>query len=84
MSKEDIDFLNEKFKKSNPEFLIALRHVVKKKIGIEKLSEKLGCSRSSLYKTLCAKGNPEFRTIIRILDSLDMRLNISIKSNTCL
>jgi probable addiction module antidote protein len=59
-----------------PVFLLALRSVIAAQGGMTKLAQKIHCSRSSLYKTLSQKGNPEFKNIIKILQALDMNLVI--------
>jgi probable addiction module antidote protein len=57
-------------------FLLALRNVITAQGGITKLAAKVHCSRSSLYKTLSHKGNPELKNIVKILEALDMHLTI--------
>ncbi len=58
-------------------FLLALRDVIIAQGGLAPLAQKIHCSRSSLYKTLSQKGNPEFKNISKILRALDMQLTIS-------
>lgn len=57
-------------------FLLALRNVIAAQGGISNLAQKIHCSRSSLYKTLSKKGNPEFKNIAKILKALNMNLSI--------
>lgn len=57
-------------------FLIALRDVVKANGGMTNLAEATSLGRESLYKTLSAQGNPEFRTLNAILSALGLRFSI--------
>jgi probable addiction module antidote protein len=57
-------------------FLIALKDVAKANGGMTKLAETTSLGRESLYKTLSAQGNPEFRTLNAILSALGMRFSV--------
>jgi len=59
----DLDFL-----------LNALRNVVEAQGGIGELAKKTGLSRTSLYKTLSPKGNPEVGTLDAILAIYGIRI----------
>lgn len=57
-------------------FLLALHHVTKVNGGLSKLAETTSLGRESLYKTLSEQGNPEFRTLQRILSALGMQFTV--------
>lgn len=57
-------------------FLLALEHIIRARGGFAKLSQKTKLSRTSLYKTLSSKGNPEFDTIGKIVGSLGYKLAV--------
>ncbi len=57
-------------------FLASLKHLVKAKSGIAKLAKDTGLGRESLYKALSPRGNPQFRTVMKIIDGLGMRLKV--------
>jgi probable addiction module antidote protein len=42
--------------------------------GMTEVARKAGLGRESLYKALSPDGNPEFATILRVLDALGLRL----------
>ncbi|MCL1912067.1 MAG: putative addiction module antidote protein [Leptospirales bacterium] len=44
--------------------------------NMTELAKKMGISRTSLYKSLSTKGNPEFNTIHKILNALGVRLSV--------
>ena len=45
--------------------------------GMTQIAQAAGLSRESLYKSLSAEGNPEFATIMRVIQSLGMRLSVA-------
>ncbi len=60
-------------------FLCALRTVADARGGIPKLAKKAGLSKQALYKIFSPKGNPEFSTIVNIMDKMGMKLSVSVK-----
>lgn len=56
--------------------LLAIRDVTKAQGGIQKLSERTGLNRQSLYKSLSTKGNPRLSTFGNILHGLGYKLTI--------
>ncbi len=57
-------------------FLTGLKNVAQANCGMTKLAEETSLGRESLYKTLSAQGNPEFRTLEAILSALGMRFTV--------
>ena len=50
--------------------------------GLTEIAREAHLSRTSLYKTLGGTGNPEFGTVVRVLDTLGIRLTAtSIKQS---
>ena len=56
--------------------LTGLKNVAQANGGMTKLAEETSLGRESLYKTLSAQGNPEFRTLEAILSALGMRFTV--------
>jgi probable addiction module antidote protein len=56
-----------------------LRNAASATIGFTKLSKASGIQRQSLYKTLSASGNPEYKSVEKILSVLGYRL-IAVKA----
>lgn len=48
--------------------------VAAKARGMTQIAEQTGLSRESLYKALSSEGNPEFETILRVLEALGLHL----------
>jgi probable addiction module antidote protein len=62
-------------------FLQALRNVTEAMGGISKIAERTGLNRQQLYRTLSRHGNPELRSLTRILDASGLRFVIAAKEN---
>lgn len=67
IEEEDEEFLSE-----------ALANVVRVN-GASAISEEMGVPRQSVYKMLSKKGNPSFRNIRKMLESLGLELTIKLK-----
>ena len=46
-----------------------------------KLARDVGMSRAALYKALSGEGNPEFGTIMKVLDALGIRFSPQVVSD---
>ncbi len=55
-------------------FLQALRNVTEAMGGISSMAERTGLNRQQLYRTLSKDGNPELRSLTRILGASGIRL----------
>jgi probable addiction module antidote protein len=44
--------------------------------GMATVAKQTGLSRESLYRSLSSDGNPEFSTILKVIDSLGLRLSV--------
>ena len=70
-------FLNAVIEDNDREaFLMALRDVALSQGGMTAIAEKAHVSRSSLYKTLSKRGNPEFGSVSKLLHGLGLRLTV--------
>lgn len=52
----------------------ALGHIVRAK-GMTRIAKKTGLVRESLYKALSAEGNPEFSTVLKVVQALGLQLH---------
>ena len=48
--------------------------------GIAAIAKETGLSRENLYKALSPEGNPEFGTVMKVLDSLGVQLSAEPKA----
>jgi probable addiction module antidote protein len=46
--------------------------------GMAKIARKSGLGRESLYKALSAEGNPEFATVMKVIRSLGLKLQVHV------
>ena len=81
--KEDvIAFLEGALEENDPEFLLeTIGHIARSK-GITQIAKELNISRKGLYKALAPDGNPSFKTVFKLLDLLDLRINVEQKSKS--
>lgn len=63
-----------------PGFLGSIRTLVEVNGGVGQLARKMKCSRTTLYRTLSAKGNPRLDTLGAILRALGLRLSIQVSA----
>ena len=56
-------------------FLLALRDVAQAQ-GMSKLARKAKIGRESLYKALSESGNPEIRTVNKVLHAMGLKLTV--------
>jgi probable addiction module antidote protein len=47
--------------------------------GMTKVARDAGLGRESLYKALSPKGNPEFATVLKVIDALGFRLTVQMR-----
>lgn len=74
---EAAEYLNAALADPNQEvFLLALRDVIAAHGGISELAGKATLNRVSLYRLLSKRGNPELRTLNRMLAELGFCLAI--------
>ena len=59
------------------ELLIALGNIAKAN-GMTQISKDTGLGRESLYKTFNPKSKPKFDTIMKVIDSLGLKIQISV------
>lgn len=48
--------------------------VIARTRGMTRIARETGLSRESLYRALSAEGNPEFLTVLKIMEALGLRL----------
>jgi probable addiction module antidote protein len=67
-------YLDEIFESGDPALIAHGLGVVARARGMAKVAKKAGLTRESLYKALSAEGNPEFATVVRVLEAMDLKL----------
>jgi probable addiction module antidote protein len=64
-------------------FLLALRNVAEANGGMGAVATRAELSRESLYRMLSKRGNPEIRSLFRLLHSMGLRLAVEAEPHTC-
>ena len=73
-------YINAAASEQDPSALLqALRNVAEAHGGIAKVAERAGLNRQQLYRTLSSVGNPELRSLTRILDATGLQLVVTAK-----
>jgi len=57
------------------DLIVAIGHIAKS-IGMSKIAEKTGMSRTSLYKALSDGAKPQFDTIMKVLKAIGGQINV--------
>ncbi len=76
-TEEDIaGYLSAVIAENDTALLLAAIGDIAKAKGMTRLAKETGMSRTSLYKSLSINGNPEFATIMTVMKSLGVKLNV--------
>jgi len=57
-------------------FLLALRNIAEAQGGMSALAQKAHMNRENLYRMLSSKGNPEIKSLLQLLNSMNLKLTI--------
>ncbi len=78
---EAVEYLNAALEEGDPAvFLLALRDVVDSYGGMTKLAASTALNRENLYRMLSTKGNPEFFSLLTVLNTVGFRLAVEPKA----
>lgn len=67
-------FLTDALESNDPAEIADALGVVARARGMAEIAKATGLSRVGLYKTLSSKGNPELKTVLRILSAVGVKL----------
>lgn len=76
--KSDADmaaYLEAALEEGDPALVAAALGDIARAKGMSNLARQTGLGRESLYKALSAEGNPEFSTILKVVNALGLRLH---------
>jgi probable addiction module antidote protein len=59
----------------DPAFIAHTLGVIARARGMSQLAKETGLAREGLYKALSGEGNPEFATILKVINALGLRLH---------
>jgi len=76
-TKEDIAaYLEAALEDGDPTLLVAALGDIARSKGMTHIARETGLGRESLYKALSIKGNPEFASVLKVLQALGLRLQV--------
>jgi probable addiction module antidote protein len=73
--KDMADYLEAAMEDGNPVVIATAIGNIARAKGMTQVARKAGIGRVSLYKALSPEGNPEFSTILKVVNALGLRLH---------
>jgi len=70
-------YLEAALEEGEPSLVAAALGDIARARGMTQLARETGLGRESLYKALSQTGNPEFSTIMKVIEALGFRLHAS-------
>src|SRR3984893_15609548 len=70
-------YMEEALETDDPAFIAQALGTIARARGMPQIAKHTGLSRESLYKALSAEGNPEFSTVIRVMQALGLRFSVT-------
>ena len=68
-------YLSAAFETQDVAFISDAIGVVARAKGMKQIAQEAGVSRESLYRTLSSAGNPELGTVLKVLASMNIKIN---------
>lgn len=68
-------FMSEALETGDPAYIAHALGVVARAKGMADIARETGLGRESLYKALSTDGNPEFATVLKVMQALGLRLH---------
>ncbi|MBD2428562.1 addiction module antidote protein [Phormidium sp. FACHB-1136] len=76
-TQEDIAaYLEAALEDGDPSLVVAVLGDIARSKGMTNIARETGLGRESLYKALSIEGNPEFATVLKVIQSLGLRLQV--------
>lgn len=70
-------YLDAVLQENDPALLAEALGDVARAKGMTQIAREAGLGRESLYKALSREGNPEFGTILKVVEALGLKLRVS-------
>lgn len=76
-TREDIaTYLEAALEDGDPSLVVAALGDIARSKGMTHIARETGLGRESLYKALSTEGNPEFVTVLKVLQALGLRIQV--------
>jgi len=77
-TKEDVAaYLEAVFEDGDSTLITHALGVVARAEGMTEVAEQTGLTRASLYKALSGDGNPEFSTVLKVVQALGLKMTVA-------
>ncbi|MCY3806812.1 MAG: putative addiction module antidote protein [bacterium] len=73
-SEDMVAYLEAALEQDDPKLVAAVLGDIARAKGMTEVAQEAGLGRESLYKALSPSGNPEFGTVLRVVQALGLRL----------
>lgn len=70
-------YLEAVLEDGDPALIVAALGDIARAKGMTEVARNAGLGRQSLYKALSPGGNPEFATVLKVIQSLGLRLTVA-------
>ena len=67
-------YLEAALEENDPALIAAALGDIARAKGMSQIARETGLGRESLYKALSAEGNPEFATVLKVIEALGLQL----------
>jgi probable addiction module antidote protein len=75
-TEEDITaYLEAALEENDPSLIAAVLGDIARAKGMSQIAMQTGLGRESLYKALSPEGNPEFATVLKVVNALGLQLH---------
>ncbi|WP_156550117.1 addiction module antidote protein [Gallibacterium salpingitidis] len=69
-------YLNEILKEGNVDLLLSALGDIAKARNMSQIAREVGVTREGLYKALSGRGNPTFATVFKVMQALNLNLEV--------
>ena len=73
-----VAYLSAALEENDPSLIAAALGDIAKAKGMTQIASQTGLGRESLYKALSSEGNPEFATVLKVMNALGMHFHASL------
>ncbi len=70
-------YLEAVFEDGDPALITHALGVVARAEGMSEVAKQTGLTRASLYKALSNNGNPEFATVLKVVQALGLKMTVA-------
>lgn len=71
------ELLEDALASSDPHYVAHALGIIARAKGMTQVERDTGMNRQQLYRTLSSKGNPTISTLMKVLESLGMKLTVA-------